>query len=126
MNTLLTLEFEGLPPTVNSMYRSSGTTRYKQQAVKDWQEDIAGLLSEQWTAKNIPYRNRAAVSIEFTVQDKRSWDIDNRIKSLLDCFEMAGVLKNDNQIDSLQVTRHRGEKNKTKITLMEYKRSESK
>ena len=122
MKPLLTLEFEGLPPTVNMMYRSSGTTRYKRQAVKDWQEDIVGLLCEQWTEKKIPYRNRAEVSIEFTVQDRRAWDIDNRIKSLLDCFEMAGVLKNDSQIDSLHVKRHSGEKNKTKITLMEYKR----
>ena len=94
--------------------------------MKDWQEDIAGLFSEQWTTKNIPYSNRAAVSIEFRVQDKRAWDIDNRIKSLLDCLEVSGVLKDDNQIDSLHVTRHRGEKNRTKLTLMEYRRSESK
>jgi len=126
MTTLLSLEFEGLPPTVNTMYRSSGTYTYKQQDVKDWQEDIAGLLNEQWTAGKVPYNERIAVKIEFTVKGKKAWDIDNRIKALLDCLEMAGVIMNDNQIDSLHVTRHRGDKNKTKITLMEYKEGESK
>ena len=126
---LLSLEFEGLPPTVNTMYRNSGSRRYKRQAVEDWQEDIAGMLSEKWQAPvkdyslgiNIkrPYSKRACVNIEFTVKDKRNWDIDNRIKSLLDCLEIAGVLLNDNQIDGLNVRRHRGDKNKTKITLLE-------
>ncbi len=121
MNVLLSLAFEGLPPTVNSMYRTSEQHRYKQQAVKDWQEDIAGLLSEQWKPIKFPYRKRAAVSIDFIVADRRAWDIDNRIKALLDCLEIAGVLRNDSQIDSLQVTRHKGEKNITRITLMELK-----
>ena len=128
---LLSLEFEGLPPTVNTMYRNSGSRRYKRQAVEDWQEDIAGMLSEKWNTPinnylsgvlcKKPYSKRVCVSIEFTTKDKRNWDIDNRIKSLLDCLEIAGVLLNDNQIDGLNVRRHRGQENKTKITLMEFK-----
>ena len=130
MAELLSLEFEGLPPTVNTMYRNSGTRRYKRQEVLDWQEDIAGMLSEKWQAPvkdyplgiNIkrPYSKRVCVSIEFTAKDKRNWDIDNRIKSLLDCLEIAGILLNDNQIDGLNVRRCRGSQNKTKITLMEF------
>ena len=128
---LLSLEFEGLPPTVNTMYRSSGSRRYKRQEVQDWQEDIAAMMAEQWkkTLPNFPvgvpykkpYSKRVCVSIDFTTKDKRNWDIDNRIKSLLDCLEIAGVLLNDNQIDGLNVRRHKGHENKTKITLMELK-----
>ena len=119
MGLLLLLEFEGLPPTVNTMYRSSGSHRYKRQEVQDWQEDIAAMMAEKW--KGRPYHKRAQVSIDFTTKDKRNWDIDNRIKSLLDCLEIAGVLLNDNQIDGLNVRRHKGDQNKTKITLMELK-----
>lgn len=118
MNVLLSLEFEGLPPTVNTMYRNSGSRRYKRQEVQDWQEDIAGLMSELWHGK--PYHRRAQVSIKFTTKDKRNWDIDNRIKVLLDCLQIAGVLLNDNQIDGLNVRRHRGDQNKTLISVMEF------
>lgn len=118
MTELLSLEFDGLPPTVNTMYRNSGSRRYKRQEVQDWQEDIAGFLSERWRKR--PYFSRAQVNIEFAVKGNRNWDIDNRIKSLLDCLEIAGVLENDNQIDGLNVTRHKGDQNKTKITLLEF------
>ncbi|MBR0185777.1 MAG: RusA family crossover junction endodeoxyribonuclease [Synergistaceae bacterium] len=118
MSVLLSLEFDGLPPTANNMYRNSGSRRYKRQEVQDWQDDIAGLMSELW--KNQPYRNRSQVNINFTTKDKRNWDIDNRIKPLLDCLEIAGVLLNDNQIDGLNVRRRKGDQNKTLITLMEF------
>ena len=125
MNKLLLLEFEGLPPTANTMYRNSGSRRYKCQEVQDWQNDIAGLMSEQWSdplnaGLRLPFRSRVQVSIEFTTKDKRSWDIDNRIKVLLDCLEIAGVLLNDNQIDGLNVRRHKGDQNKTLISVMEF------
>ena len=118
LTELLSLEFEGLPPTVNTMYRNYGSRRYKRQEVQDWQEDIADLLSEQW--KKRPYFKRVCVKINFTVKTSRAWDIDNRIKSLLDCLEIAGILVNDSQIDGLDVRRKTGDTNKTKITLLEF------
>ena len=131
MSKLLSLEFVGLPPTVNTMYRNSGSHRYKRQEVQDWQDEIAGLMSEQWKKTmpkfpvgvrcSKPYCRRACVSIEFTVRSNRNWDIDNRIKPLLDCLEIAGVLLNDNQIDGLNVRRYTGDQNKTKITVMEFR-----
>ena len=119
MSKLLSLEFVGLPPTVNTMYRNSGSHRYKRQEVRDWQEEISGILSEHWEGQ--PYFKRACVSIEFTVKSSMNWDIDNRLKSLLDCLEIAGILANDNQIDGLNVRRYTGDQNKTKITVMEFR-----
>ena len=145
---MLILEFDGFPPTVNTLYRSSKNHLYKQKAIREWQEEIAkkmidqceysdydtltninvnGFFSDQYytspkTMKilNIPYNGRVAVIIDFFVSNKRRWDIDNRIKSLLDCLEMSGIIENDCQIDALQVTRHNAEKDSTRIILMEY------
>ena len=121
MKILLNLEISGLPPTVNHMYKNYGSRRYKQPEVTEWQEETAALMSEQWRSGSPPYSGRASVSIEFTVKARRAWDIDNRLKALLDCLEIAGILKNDNQIDSLQVTRCKGNVDSTRIILMEYK-----
>ena len=129
MSELMTIEFEGLPPTVNQMYRSAGNRRYKQNVVADWQEDIASLMAKEWNKtkrrsalgaiNKAPYAGRAAVRILFTVNTNRRWDIDNRMKALLDCLEMSGVLEDDSQIDYLSVTREKGAKLQTRIILLE-------
>ena len=123
MSRLLTLEISGLPPTVNSMYRNSNSRRYKRPEVAEWQEEIAGLMTEQWPLGRPPYSGRVSVIVKFTVKSRRRWDIDNRVKALLDCLEIAGVVENDSQIDSLKVTRNSGTDNKTSIILMEYEGS---
>ena len=127
MSKLLTLYFEGLPPTANTMYRNSGTHRYKRQEVTEWQEEIAELMREQWNRKAVtpgafkaPCCRSVEVQVEFTVKARYRWDMDNRLKPLLDCLEMGGILANDNQIDSLQVTRTRGNVDSTRIIVLEY------
>ncbi len=61
---------------------------------------------------------RVAVLIRFAENTYRRWDIDNRIKPLLDCLEMSGILEDDSQIDHLSVTREKGSKRKTTIILV--------
>ncbi len=121
MKKLLTLEVPGLPPTVNSMYRNSGTHRYKREEVTEWQEDIAALMAEHYSGRSPPFTGRVSVVIEFVVKTRKTWDIDNRLKALLDCLEIAGAIENDSQIDSLHVTRKRGRDTLTRLTLMEHK-----
>ena len=120
MSELMMIEFGGLPPTVNQMYRSAGARRYKQRSVADWQEEIAFLMAEEWRGISAtPYTGRAAVQILFSVNTNCRWDIDNRMKALLDCLEMSGVLQDDSQIDHLSVTREKGAKLQTRIILLE-------
>lgn len=121
MTKLLTLEVPGLPPTVNSMYRNSGTHRYKREEVTEWQEETAALMAENYSGRSPPFTGRVSVVIEFVVKTRKTWDIDNRLKALLDCLEIAGVIENDNQIDSLNVTRKRGGETLTRLTLADYK-----
>ena len=120
MKILLEMEIEGLPPTVNSMYRSmKGGTRYKTAACREYQEHVSRQMRGQWHEPS-PYTGRAGLAITYRVKDKRRWDIDNRVKALQDCLISAGVLKDDSQIDSLQVTRLHSDISSTKLILSEY------
>ena len=105
---LLDLEIEGLPPTVNSMYRSMRSgQRYKTKECREFQERTAEQMRRSFSCTE-PYTGRAALLIRFTVADRRRWDIDNRVKALQDCLITSGVLKDDCQIDTLHVERTHG------------------
>ena len=127
LSSVFTIEFEGLPPSANMMYRSNHSSRYKTKAVTDWQERISLMLREarenqlkitQTGGLTITRPERVAVLIRFAENTYRRWDIDNRIKPLLDCLEMSGILEDDSQIDHLSVTREKGPKRKTTIILV--------
>lgn len=134
LRTLLRLDFEGLPPSANLMYRSNHSSRYKTKAVADWQEHVSLMLQEAWEKQRKitksggltnSYSGRASVVIRFAENTYRRWDIDNRIKPLLDCLEMSGVLEDDSQVDHLSVTREKGPKRKTTIILLGQNEEES-
>ncbi len=104
--TLLDLQIDELPPTVNSMYRSMRNgQRYKTKECREFQERVTSLMRKD---KPELYTGRASLLIRFTAADKRRWDIDNRVKALQDCLILSGVLKDDCQIDTLHVERQYG------------------
>lgn len=120
MRVLLELELEGLPPTVNGMYRSmKGGQRYKVGECRSYQERVSGLMRRRWE-QNEPYLGQAELKIEYRTKDRRRWDIDNRVKALQDCLISSGVLKDDCQIDSLQVRRLHSDATSTYLRLSEY------
>lgn len=105
MQELLRVTFPGLPPTVNQLYRTSASgLRYKQRGAKGWQKEVSALIREAWGGES-PWTGDAALDIVFSVADRKKWDIDNRVKALQDCLQMAGVLKDDAQIRRLAVER---------------------
>ena len=122
MSILLSLEFEGLPPSVNAMYRTGrGSARYKKPEVSEWQDEVASIMRQAWN-KTRPYTGDVDVHILFTVGNKRRWDVDNRLKALLDCLAHGGVIKDDSQISGILALRKAGEASSTKIEVREYLR----
>ena len=120
MSILLSLEFEGLPPSVNAMYRTGkGSKRYKKPEVSEWQDEIAALMRRAWDNPR-PYTGEVEVHILFMVSNKRRWDVDNRLKALLDCLAHGGVIKDDTQISGILAQRQTGEASSTKIEVREY------
>ena len=107
MNKILTANIPGLPPTVNHLYRTSRSgTRYKTKEGREWQDNAAAVFHSLYGGHE-PYAGDVMLDICFLVADRRRWDIDNRVKALLDALVMGGVLKDDRQVQSLHVQRER-------------------
>ena len=114
---MLEVELEGLPPTVNHIYRSKKNgRRYKTAEGREYQEAVSELMRRQYKHGEV-YSGRAGLRISFMVKDRRRWDIDNRVKALQDCLTLSRVLKDDSQIDMLQVERHKGDRSATYLCL---------
>ena len=117
---LLTLELDGLPPTVNHMYLKVRGRVFRSEECIAYQDYVLVGLSRLWGYKP-PYSGRCELNLIFTASNKRRWDIDNRVKSIQDCLARAGVIKDDTQIDKLVVERLYGKTDKTRLVLSERK-----
>ena len=87
------------------MYRNAGTrVRYKTEKTRDYQRYAIKAIQE---AHLVPYtfEGRTILNVKFFVAEKRKWDMDNRLKALQDCLQMAGIIKDDSQIDSIKADR---------------------
>ena len=122
MKTLCELELSGLPPTVNHLYRTSRSGyRYKTVSGRYYQEYVSLRLSQEWRGKP-EYTGDVAISIEFIVKFCCCWDIDNRVKALQDCLSLAGIIKDDAQVQVLHVERHIGESDTTRLKISSLER----
>lgn len=115
---LLDMELSGLPPSVNHMYRSGRQWRYKAREVREYQNYAVIKMREAYVFGEA-YRGRVSLDVKFETNDRRRWDIDNRVKALQDCLSLAGVIKDDSQLDALHVERVYGKEKGTRITLTE-------
>lgn len=119
---LLELELEGLPPTVNHLYRTGRSGfRYKTERGRKYQEQISSLLAKKWQSR-APCPDDIEFCIEFTVKTRRKWDIDNRVKALQDCLSMAGIIEDDSQVQVLHVERRKGEVDMTRLEIWRLER----
>ena len=114
MSVLLSMEFEGLPPTVNHLYENSHGRRYKTSEGWRYQKQISAALAKCWHSRPV-YKAPVELRIFFITNNKRRWDIDNRVKALQDCLSMAGIIEDDKQVNVLHVERKYGKEIKTCI-----------
>ncbi len=118
MSGILNVELLGLPPTVNHMYRTGNRSHYKTLEVREYQQYAVSKMREAWQGRKT-LSGRIEMQITFTTDNKRRWDIDNRVKALQDCLSMAGVIRDDSQVDTLHVERLYGNEKATHMTVKE-------
>ena len=91
------------PPTVNHIWQSSGKRRYLSKEY----EAFLGMVQVIVARAGIPRfdKQRLAVVIQLHWPNKRRGDIDNRVKAVLDSLGRCKVFDDDEQVDSLVITR---------------------
>ena len=91
------------PPSVNTYYRRGAHATYMSKQGREYKKAVAEYIAES----NTPKLGAARLSLEIVLwpKDKRKYDIDNRIKALLDSLQDAGVFDDDEQIDQINVYR---------------------
>ena len=94
----LTLPF---PPTVNHMWGFSGKRKFLKKEAHEFRRIVQDAAIEA----NAKISGRIAIFVALYAPTKRKYDLDNRIKALLDALEHAGVFLNDEQIDFIWVVR---------------------
>lgn len=95
------------PPTVNTYWRRVGNSTKISEKGRKYARDIAWLTRGQ----KIQDGKRVSVLVEAFMPDKRSRDLDNLFKALLDSLVKAGVLVDDSIIDELRIVRREVVKN---------------
>lgn len=114
----LTIPF---PPTLNHNIGRNGGRYYKDDGYKRFQNQVGWLwlkaLPPTWSQTA-----RYCVAIELIYDSKRRYDVDNRVKPVLDALTKAGVWRDDSQVDMIVV--FRGEIDKARpranVTIVAY------
>lgn len=96
--------FLPFPPTVNSYYSAGhGKVRYVSKAGHLFREKVLIDINEQ--AAGIQLDGRLNVEVILYPPDRRTRDLDNYMKALLDAITHAGFWVDDEQIDQLSIMR---------------------
>lgn len=89
----ITLPF--IPVSVNASYRVSKSRVYKSKQMREFQKQMNAVFENYKDLRML--EGKLSLDVTFEMSDKRSRDLDNLLKSLLDSLE-GRVFKNDNQI----------------------------
>ena len=90
------------PPTVNTYYRHVGGKVLISKAGRAYRKAVAAELR---IARARPVPGRLAVWILVNPPDRRTRDLDNLFKGLLDALKHGGAFDDDGQIDRLMIDR---------------------
>lgn len=89
-----------LPETTNTAYKFAGRHMYKTDKAKVWEKEAYYILKKLRQKMIIK-----PVSLQIGLYLKRDRDIDGSLKPILDCLQLAGIIKNDSQIELLSVAK---------------------
>ena len=91
------------PPSVNTYYRRGAHSTYMSKAGREYKQAVAEYIASGDFPKFGD--KRLCVSMVIWPRDRRVFDLDNRLKSVLDSIQDAGLFHSDSQVDELCIYR---------------------
>ena len=100
-------QIKGAVPSKSNSYkltsRGGFASMYKSKALKEYEKSFFLQCPATWRNRNLDKLMRIELHIYYT---SNRLDLDNSAKILLDCLESAKVIKNDNLVAELYMTKH--------------------
>lgn len=96
------------PPSTNALWRTGHGRMYRSARYVEWSQRAENAVSATFGGN--PISGPVSVEIRLYGPSRRSYDIDNRGKAVLDLMQHAGVIENDDQVEHLVI--HRGQRRK--------------
>ena len=92
------------PPSANHAWRAVDGKVHRSEPYRDYKKAVGDSVLEQrvrrhWTT------DRLAIGLVFYPPNARTFDIDNRVKTVLDCLMHAGVILDDRFVDVIVLAR---------------------
>lgn len=92
------------PPSTNSIWRNVGSKTVLSKTARAYRNKARGELLAQGMA-NKKLSGRVAMRVTLYPGDNRAFDIDNKLKALLDALTYSKVWLDDGQVDQILVMR---------------------
>lgn len=80
------------PPTANTMFGLKGYRRFPSKKYLEWRDDADEAVNQQRPDK-IP--GPVSIWIALLAPSKRKWDLDNRVKPIIDFCVGRGLIEDD-------------------------------
>lgn len=94
------------PPSVNHYWRHACKPFpkiYISTEGKAFRQDVEAIVLQNGWRHGLV--SRLAVTVTLHRKDRRAYDVDNRLKALLDAMTNAGVIQDDKLVDEITVVR---------------------
>lgn len=92
------------PPTVNSYYTQTKRGRFISKTGRLFREKVGADCREQLGYID-PIDDKLFIEVHLFPPDRRTRDLDNYMKALLDALTEAGIWVDDSQVDQLCIYR---------------------
>ena len=94
-----------LAPSVNRCYRTSYGKFYKSREYTDYLKQMSEFLDNRTDI--VKTLGKVKIEVTFYKQNNRQYDLDNRLKSLLDSIQNK-LIENDNCVYEILCRKHSG------------------